>query len=55
VAWAGVVLSASVVVIVLAGVYVIALADMKLERHTGRRHKKKGRHEFEPPEPTEGR
>lgn len=53
--WTGIALVASVVVIILAGVYVIGVADMKLGRHTSRRRPKKGRHEFEPPEPPEGR
>ncbi len=53
--WAGIALAAAVVVIVLSAFYVIAVADMKLERHSGWRRQKKGRQEFETPEPPEGR
>lgn len=53
--WAGIALAASVVVIVVSALYVIVVADMKLERHAGWRRQKKGRHQFEPPEPPEGR
>ena len=53
--WAGIALAASIVVIILVGVYVIAVADMKLERHTRRRPPKERRHEVEPPEQPEER